>query len=90
MGGDEAVREAISVLKVPSQVRRLRTVPLPHGIPLLLAVAAGDQTAEKEAVELTGRPIESIREAAGFFIAHRMPGPTACSSVRRATAPRSA
>ena len=79
MGGDEAVREAISVLKVPSQVRRLRTVPLPHGIPLLLAVAACGQTAEKEAVELTGRPIESIREAAGFFIAHVLLYPEADS-----------
>ncbi|HMN38885.1 MAG TPA: J domain-containing protein [Hyphomicrobium sp.] len=68
MSSDEAIREAISVLKVPSQVRRLRTAPLPEGTPLLLAIAAGDPDAEKVAMSLTGRPVELLREAAGFFI----------------------
>lgn len=89
MGSEEAVREAISVLKVPSQVRRLRTAPLPQGTPTLLAIAAGDRHAEENAAALTGRPIELIREAAGFFIEQILLFPDA-DSYRMLGADRSA
>lgn len=68
MSREDALRTAITLVKVPAQVRALRTAPLPAGTLLLLNVAAGDCEAEKEAADLTGRPVELLREAAGFYI----------------------
>jgi DnaJ-like protein len=68
MGDGEALRVAVDLLHVPSRVRMIRVEPLPHGVPLLLRIAAGDVTAETEAVRLADRPPDVIRAAAAFFI----------------------
>jgi len=68
MGEFAALRAAIDLLHLPSDVQRLREEPLPSGVPLLLRVAAGEDKALVRATELTERPGEMIQEAAGFFI----------------------
>ena len=63
-----ALKVAIDLVHIPSRVRLLRSKPLPQGIPLLLRIASGDEDAEREAVERTGRSLEVVRAAASFFI----------------------
>ncbi len=63
-----ALRVAIDLLHVPSQVRLVRSEPLPRGVPVLLRIAAGDDTAEREAADQTVRPRDVVRRAAAFFI----------------------
>jgi hypothetical protein len=63
-----ALKIAIDLMHVPSQVRLIRLEPLPEGVSLLLRIAAGDNEADRTAVELTGRSIETVRRAAAFFI----------------------
>lgn len=79
MSREDALRTAISLVKVPSQVRAQRAAPLPDGILLLLNVAARDQDAESDATALTGRSIDLLREAAEFFIAQILLSPDANS-----------
>jgi hypothetical protein len=64
----EAVRAAIELLHIPSQVRTMRSSPLPNGMHLLLRVAAGEPAALEHAQELTRRPGEVNHKAAVFFI----------------------
>lgn len=68
MSRDAALRSAISLVSVPSQVRAMRAAPLPDGTMLLLGVAAGDEAAIEEAIALTGRSRDVLHAAAGFFI----------------------
>lgn len=68
MESTAALRAAIEIVHVPSQVRLLRSEPLPDGVPLLLRIAAGDAEAEAYAADATQRPREVIRNAAAFFI----------------------
>lgn len=68
MSRDAALRSAISLVSVPSQVRAVRLAPLPSGTTLLLAVAAGDPEALTEAMTLTGRTEDVLTGAAAFFI----------------------
>lgn len=63
-----ALRLAIDLLHVPSQVRYFRSDPLPEDLLLLLRIAAADADAEAEAARLTGRPRDVVRQAATFFI----------------------
>src|SRR5689334_16722450 len=63
-----ALKIAIDLMHVPSQVRLLRLERLPDGVQLLLRIAAGDDKAESAAVEVTGRSRNVIRQAAAFFI----------------------
>lgn len=79
MSRDAALRSAISLVSVPSQVRSARHAPLPDGTTLLLGVAAGDADAMAEAVTLTGRTQEVLSEAAAFFIEQIMLVPGADS-----------
>lgn len=79
MSREDALRAAISLVKVPSQVRAQRIAPLPDGILLLLNVAARDQDAERDAESLTGRPLDLLREASEFFIAQVLLYPDANS-----------
>jgi len=67
MTGNEALRQAVDLVKVPSGVRRARREPLPEGLPLLLRLAAGEALEESE-VRTTGHPPELLREAATFYI----------------------
>jgi hypothetical protein len=68
MSDATALRMAVDLMLIPSRVRSLRTAPLPHGVPFLLRVAANDEEATREAIVLTGRPPETLRAAASFFI----------------------
>jgi hypothetical protein len=79
MDESAALRAAIDLLHVPSRVRALRSTPLPHGIPFLLEVAAGDTGAEAEAVALTGRDPSVIKRAAAFYIEQILLAPDADS-----------
>jgi DnaJ domain len=63
-----ALRVAIDLLHVPSQVRLARSEPLPRGVPVLLRIAAGDDVAEREAADQTVRSRDVVRRAAAFFI----------------------
>ncbi len=84
-----ALRSAIELVHVPSNVRWQRSAPLPEGVLLLLRVAAGSEDALEEAAQLTRRGRDDIRAAAGFFIEQIMLDPGA-DSYRRLGANRDA
>jgi hypothetical protein len=63
-----ALKVAIDLLLVPSQVRLVRSEPLPDGVATLLRIAAGDDEAERTASALTDRSRDTVRRAATFFI----------------------
>jgi len=63
-----ALKVAIDLIHVPSQVRHIRSGPLPDGIARLLRVAAGDDEAVSEAVKETGRSPDILCRAAAFFV----------------------
>jgi hypothetical protein len=68
MSGKVALKMAIDLKLVPSQVRLLRSEPLAEGVVTLLHIAAGDEEVEQAAAEVVGRSREFIRSAATFFI----------------------
>jgi hypothetical protein len=68
MSDVNALKAAIELFYIPSQVRTMRLSPLPKGTPLLLRLAAGEAEAAREAQEISGRPAEVSRQAAVFFI----------------------
>lgn len=68
MSRDSALRSAVSLVNMPSQLRVMRAAPLPEGTQLVLSVAAGDPEALQEAIGLTGRTEETLVSAAAFFI----------------------
>jgi hypothetical protein len=74
-----ALKIAIDLMHLPSQVRLLRSEPLPDGVLMLLRIAAGDTETELNAVELTGRSRHVIRRAATFFIEQILFAPDADS-----------
>lgn len=63
-----ALKIAIDLTHVPSQVRLVRSEPLPDGVLTLLRIAAGDADAEAAAAHSIGRPPDMVRQAAEFFI----------------------
>ncbi len=63
-----ALKTATDLIHVPSQVRLLRSEPLPNDVQMLLRIAAGEGEAESTAVALTGRSHQVVRQAATFFI----------------------
>jgi hypothetical protein len=63
-----ALKVAIDLIHVPSQVRVLRKQPLPDGVLTLLLIAGGDRESERDAAALADRPPDVIRKAAMFFI----------------------
>ncbi len=74
-----ALKIAIDLMHVPSQVRLFRSEPLPDGVPLLLRIAAGDDEADRTATELTGRSMDTVHRAAAFFIEQILFAPEADS-----------
>lgn len=68
MSRDAALKTALSLVKVPTHIRALRASPLPPGIDLLLNLAAGNEDAHRNALELGGRSDQNLMNAAGFFI----------------------
>ncbi len=65
---NHALKAALDLLRIPSQVRLMRSAPLPPGVLLLLRLAAAETGAECEAEELTPRGSFANRDAAIFFI----------------------
>jgi hypothetical protein len=63
-----ALKFAIDLLHLPSQVRSVRSAPLPVDVRVLLRIAAGDEEVISQAVESAGRSRDVVREAAAFFI----------------------
>jgi hypothetical protein len=63
-----ALEAALYLMQSPSQVRLIRSRPLPDGIEVLLRIAANDADTIRQATEWLGRSPETIRQAAAFFI----------------------
>lgn len=63
-----ALKIAVDLMHVPSQVRLFRSEPLPDGVLTLLRIAAGDDDAESTAAALIDRSRDVVRQAATFFI----------------------
>jgi hypothetical protein len=79
MSDADALKAAIDMLHIPSQVRAMRLSALPKGTPLLLRLAAGEPEAAHEAQDLSGRSPEFCRQAAIFFIEQILLSPEADS-----------
>jgi len=79
MSDKMALKIAIDLMHVPSQVRLFRSEPLPDGVPILLRIVAGDEEAERAATEITGRSREVVWQAATFFIEQILFAPNASS-----------
>jgi hypothetical protein len=79
MGHAAALRVALELVHMPSRVRTLRSSPLPEGVGVVLQIAAGDEAATAEAVEVSGRPREVVHSAAAFFIEQMLLCPEADS-----------
>jgi hypothetical protein len=74
-----ALQVAIDLLHLPSQVRQIRSGPLPDNVLTLLRIAAGDEEAIREASALVGRSHETVHKAAAFFIEQILLSPDADS-----------
>ena len=83
-----ALKTAIDLMHVPSQVRVLRSEPLPDGVLTVLRIAAGDSDTERAAVDLTGRSLATVRRAAAFFIEQILLAPEADSYRVLGTTPQ--
>jgi len=77
--GSQAIKTAIDLLHLPSEVRRIRSEPLPKGIERLLRVAASENEAIEEASQITGRSEKVIVESSTFFIEQILFAPDASS-----------
>ncbi|SFV34607.1 J domain-containing protein [Hyphomicrobium facile] len=64
----KALKAALDLIRMPSQVRVMRSAPLPPGVLLLLRLAASELEAEREAGKINNRAPDANREAAIFFI----------------------
>ena len=73
------VKVAIDLMHLPSQARRMRTAPLPDDVVVLLRIASGDEETISLAAEKLGRPPETVREAATFYVVQILLFPNADS-----------
>jgi hypothetical protein len=64
----EALRAAVDLFHLPSQVRVVRSLPLPAGTEFLLRLASGEARAAHEAEIHSDRSANASRAAAIFFI----------------------
>src|SRR5262249_40809527 len=62
-----ALEAALYLIQSPSQVRVIRSRPLPDGVEILLRIAANDTDTTRQATQWLGRSPETIRQAAAFF-----------------------
>jgi hypothetical protein len=83
-----ALKIAIDLMHVPSQVRLFRSEPLPDGVEMLLRIAASDEEAAQIAMELTGRSREVVSSAATFFVEQILFAPNADSYRVLGTGPQ--
>jgi hypothetical protein len=58
----------MNLLHLPSQAAHMRAGPLPEGVSILLRIAAGDAAVTNQASTSLGRPRETVRDAATFFL----------------------
>jgi hypothetical protein len=88
MADEMALKIAIDLLHVPSQVRRVRSEPLPEGVVTLLRIAAGDTEVERAAAAIADRSRAVVRRAAEFFIEQILFAPNADSYQVLGASPR--
>jgi DnaJ domain len=88
MSDKMALKIAIDLLHVPTQVRRVRSEPLPEGLVTLLRIAAGEREAERAAAAIADRSREVVRRAAEFFIEQILFAPDADSYRVLGASPR--
>lgn len=74
-----ALKAAIELSLMPSRVRALRDSPLPVGVSVLLRIAAGDESAEREAAASLDRPTQVVRAASAFYVEQMLLYPEADS-----------
>src|SRR5262249_2770756 len=74
-----ALEAALYLMQSPSQVKLIRSCPLPDGVNMLLRIAANDTGTIQQATDWLGRPPETIRQAATFFIEQILFSPEADS-----------
>jgi len=79
MSDKMALKIAIELMHVPSQVRLVRSEPLPDGVLILLRIAAGDAEAERIGALAVDRSTEVLRQAATFFVEQILFAPNADS-----------
>lgn len=79
MSDGVALKIAVDLMHVPSQVRLQRMEPLPDGVLTLLRIAAGDEGAETAASLSTDRSRDVVRQASAFFIEQILFAPNADS-----------
>lgn len=79
MSDKMALKIAIDLMHVPSQVRLVRSEPLPDGVLILLRIAAGDADAERVGALSVDRSAEVLRQAAIFFVEQILFAPNADS-----------
>lgn len=79
MSDTMALKIAIDLMHVPSQVRLIRSEPFPDGVLTLLRIAAGDDELEHAAAVFTDRSRDVVRQAATFFIEQILFAPEADS-----------
>lgn len=79
MGGSSALKVALELLHMPTQVRRVRAQSLPEGLIVLLKIVSGDQDATTSAAQAVDRTPEVVHAAAAFFIEQIMLAPDADS-----------
>ena len=83
-----ALKIAVDLLHVPSQVRLVRLEPLPDGVLTLLRIAAADEEAAQTAAALMDRSPELMGKAAMFFIEQILFAPDADSYRVLGTGPQ--
>jgi len=83
-----ALKIAVDLLHVPSQVRLVRSEPLPDGVHTLLRIAAAEEDCAQTAALLMDRPPELMGNAAMFFIEQILFAPDADSYRVLGTGPQ--
>lgn len=63
-----AIHVAVEMVRNPVLVKAVKAAPLPQGMTLLLEVAAGEVSPLAEARRSIDLDVQTLREAAGFFV----------------------
>ena len=74
-----AMRIAMRLNSLPSEIRAARGRPLPAGIPMLLAIAAGERDAIEKGAALLDRAEEQLVAGARFFVEQVLLAPDSSS-----------
>src|SRR5580704_12456086 len=83
-----ALKAAIDLMHVPSQVRLYRAEPLPDDVLTLLRIAGGDEDVENAAALNADRSRSVVQRAATFFIEQILFAPDADSYRVLGSAPQ--